>query len=140
MKVRKRVLPRTMTEHINIRLKLVRVNLVILVGLGIKVGWNQIWPLRASLSIDNTECVLINYRLQLSTAGLFDGQLRVFIILSPKSTKVTTFLIITPKPENILKGLQNNYNVFKNIYITWLKVGKIHGISAALSLVTEPRS
>ena len=44
-----------MAEHINIRLKLVRGNLVILVGLGLEVGWNQIWPLRASLSIDNTK-------------------------------------------------------------------------------------
>ena len=41
MKVRKRVLPRTIVEHINIRLKLARGNLVILVGLGLKVGWNQ---------------------------------------------------------------------------------------------------
>ena len=123
-----------MAEHINIRLKLVRGNLVILVGLGLKVGWNQIWPLRAFLSIENTECVSIDYRLQLSTIGLFDGQLRVFIILSPKFTKFTTFLQITPKPENILKKLQNNYNVSKNTNIPWLKVGKIHDISLSMKL------
>ena len=58
-----------------------------------------------------------------------DGQLRVFIILSPKCTKITNFLQINPKPENMLERLQNNYNVFENTYILWLKVGKIHGIS-----------
>ena len=73
MKVRKRVLPRTMAEHINIRLKLAKGNLVILVGLGLKVGWNQIWHLRASMSIDNTKCVSIDYHLQSSIARLFDG-------------------------------------------------------------------
>ena len=56
-------------------------------------------------------------------------QLRVFVILSPKYTKSTTFLQITPRPENILERLQNNYNVFKKTYIPWLKVGKIYGIS-----------
>ena len=114
----KRVLPRTMADHINIRLKFVRDIMVNLVGLESKVVWNQIWSLRASGSIDNTECVSIDYRLQLSTAGLLDGQLRVFIILSLKCTKITIFLQITPKPENILKRLQNNYDVFKNTYIS----------------------
>ena len=63
------------------------------------------------------------------------GQLRVFIILSPKCTKITNFLQISPKPENILKRLQNNYNVFKNTYISWLKVGKIHCISTPPDLL-----
>jgi len=62
---------------------------------------------------------------------MVDGQLWVFIILSPKCTKIITFLQITPKPENILKRLQNNYNVFKNTYIPWLKMDKIHGISSS---------
>ena len=124
-----------MADYLNIRLKLVRSSLVILVGLGLKVDWNQILPLHASLSIDNTECVSIDYCLQSSTTGLFDGQLWVFIILSLKCTKITTFLQITPKPENILKRLQNNYNVFKNTYIPWLKMGKIYGISTPPDLL-----
>ena len=41
MKVRKRVLPRTMAVHMNIRLKLVRDKLKILVGLSLKAGWNH---------------------------------------------------------------------------------------------------
>ena len=40
---------------------------------------------------------------------MVDGQLRVFVILSSKYTKIITFLQITPKPENILKRFQNNY-------------------------------
>ena len=83
-----------------------RGNLVILVRLGLKLSWNQIWHLRALLSIDNTGCVSIDYHLQSSIARLFDGQeLHVFIILSPKCNKITTFLQINPKPENILKRL-----------------------------------
>ena len=39
------------------------------------------------------------------------------------------YLQITPKPENNIKRLQNNYNVSKNTYIAWLKVSKIYGIS-----------
>ena len=126
-----------MAEHINIRLKLVRGYLVIHVGLGLKVGWNQIWSLRASLSIDNIVCVPIDCHLQSSITRLFDGQLRVFIILSPKYTKIITFLQISPKPENILKRIKNNYNIFKNTYIPWLKVGKIHGISESLDLAVR---
>ena len=93
-----------MAEHTNIRLKLVRGNLVILVGLVLKVGWNQIWLPCTSLSIDNKECVSIDYCLRPFIARLVDSQLRVFIILSLKYTKITTFLQITPKPENILKN------------------------------------
>ena len=66
---------------------------------------------------------------------LFDGQLGVFIIFSPKCTKITIFLQITLKPENILKGLQKNYTVSKNIYIPWLKLGKTHGISTSTYLL-----
>ena len=65
---------------------------------------------------------------------MVDGQLRAFIILSPKYTKITTFLQLTPKPENILERLENNFNVFEKTYIPWLKVGKIHGISVLLHL------
>ena len=100
-----------MTKHINIRLKLIKGNLIILVGLGLKIGRNQIRPLYASLSIDNKECVSIDYHLQSLTARLFDGQVRVFIILSLKYTKIITFFQITiffqitTKPENIIKRL-----------------------------------
>ena len=66
---------------------------------------------------------------------MVDDQLRVFVILSPKCTKITTFLQITSKPENILKILQNNYNIFKNTYIPWLKVRKIYGISTPPDLL-----
>ena len=121
-----------MAEHINIRLKLVRDNLVILVGLELQPSWNPIWLPRASLLIDNIECVSIDYCLRPSIDSLVDGHLRVFVILSPKCTKITTFLQITPKPENILKRLQNNYNVFKKTYISWTKMGKIHGISLTI--------
>ena len=84
-----------------------------------------------------TQYVSINYHLQSLIAGLFDGQVRVFLILSPKCTKITTFLQITPKPENILKRLQNNYNVFKNTYIPWLKVDKIHDIPAIFEVFSS---
>ena len=91
------------------------------------VGWNLIWLMRASPSIDTTECVSIDCCLRpsidshgrWSTSGLCH-----FI------SKITSFLQINPKSENILNILQNNYNVFKNTYIPWLKMGKIHGISA----------
>ena len=53
------------------------------------------------------------------------------LILSPKCNKITTFLKITLKPENKLKRLQHNYNVSKNSYIPWLKVGKINDISTS---------
>ena len=49
---------------------------------------------------------------------------------APKDPKITIFLQNVHKPKNILKRLQNNYNVFKNTYIWWLQVGKIHGIWA----------
>ena len=136
MKVRKRVLPRTIVEHINIRLKLARGNLVILVGLGLKVGWNQS-GLCALRRWSTTQSVSIDYHPRSSIARLVDDQLRIFIILSPKCTKITNFLQITPKPENLLKRLQNNYNVFKNTYIPWLKVGEIHSISTPPNLLFQ---
>ena len=98
-----------------------------------------IWLFRASPSIDNTECVLIDYHPRSSITRLVDGQLRVFIILSPKCTKITTFLQITSEPENILKRLQNNYNLFKNTYIPWLKADKIHVLSTSWLLSHETR-
>ena len=83
--------------------KFVRGNLVIIVGLGLKVGWNPIWFPRVSLSIENKECVSIDYCLRpsidihgrWSATGLYH-----FI---SKMQQNTTFFQITPKPENILK-------------------------------------
>ena len=125
MKVKKHVLPRTMEEHINIRLKLVMGNLVILVGLGFKVGWNQYGicvlycrsTTRSMCSPIDRSIIAFAHR----SIVIVDGQLRVFIILFRKCTKINTLLQITPKPKNILKGLQNNYKVFKNTCIPWLK-------------------
>ena len=93
-------------------------------------------PTSARFAVDwqHRVCVdrlLLSHRLIV----MVDGQLRVFIILSPKCTKITIFLQITPKPENILKGLQKNYKVFKNTYIPWLKMNKIHGISTPPDLL-----
>ncbi|KAF2532557.1 hypothetical protein F2Q70_00030530 [Brassica cretica] len=60
-------------QFITIRLNLFRGNPVILMGLGLKAGWNPFWLLRASLSINNTECVSIDYCLRPSIARLVDG-------------------------------------------------------------------
>ena len=119
MKVRKPVLPRTMAEHINIRLKLVTGNLVNLVELGLKLGWNHsgLCVLRRRQTTRSVCRYIIAFAHQ--QIVMVDGQLWVFIILSPKCTKIITFLQITPKPENILKRLQNGYKVFKSTYIPW---------------------
>ena len=102
MKVRKCVLPRTMAKHIDIRLKLVRGNVVILVGLGHKVGWNDygLCALRRRSTMRSVCRSIIAFAHR--SIVMVDGQLRVLIIFTPKCIKITTFLQITPKPENIL--------------------------------------
>ena len=84
MKVRKRVLPRTMAERINISLKLVRGNLVIFVGLGLKVGWNHsgLCTLRRR-STTRSVCQSIIAFAHRSIV-MVDGQLQIIIILISK--------------------------------------------------------
>ena len=54
------------------------------------------------------------------------GSLSFYLQNAPKSPFSSKSLKNLKK---ILKTLQNNYNVFKNTYIPWQIVGKIHGIS-----------
>ena len=113
MKVRKRVLPRTMAEHINIRLKLVRGNLVIIVGLGLKVDWNQsgLCALHRRSRTQNVcrSIIILDHR-SLGWSMISYGSLSFFI------SKMHQNHQFPPKPENIIKRLQNNYNVFKHLY------------------------
>ena len=104
-KIRKYILLLTCWQAINIRLKLVRGNLVNWWSLGLYVGWNQtgFCALRCrSLSHDVHQSIIVS---KCRPLVLLDGQLGCFLQLSPKCSKIITFSQITPDPINILNRL-----------------------------------
>ena len=53
---------------------------------------------------------------------------------APKDTKITTFLQIVPEPVNTLNRFYIVVNIHQKTYRSWLKEGKIYGLSTFLDL------
>ena len=58
-----------------------------------------------------------------------DGHLGCVLQISPKCSKIITYLQNIPDLINIINRLYNNIIISKNTYKLWMKMGQIHNIS-----------
>ena len=69
-----------------------------------------------------------------------DGHLGCLLQISPKCSKIITYLQNIHELINIINKLYNNINISKNTYKLWMKTGQIHSLSTPQAKQTDSLS